>query len=362
MINNLHSETRIATFIKKTFLFVVIPAFVLWFVEVVLLPINYFTHRNWESLYVKSNIPHYGPFFPNRTVTSVEQGDLAFNTNQAVLKNVVWKTDALGFRNEKLEINPDITVVGDSFIVGTSMTQNDIFSEQLENQYNDSIRVYNLAPSTFSQWVELLETKAITKPKILIFSCIETTTPEVFDTLSTNYKTTKFRIKESFKQANLAPLIDRSTRFYIIRYLASRIKKNTGRGVASELQKDLFFLEGKTIKVIDDNQLNQTAAALESYKKYCDKIGVKFLFLPMPRKETVYFNLVPLPSQPDYMERLSNAASKREIHTINTANIYAQNRKESQLYYQKDDTHWNPEGVKLIAKAVKSELGDFLNF
>lgn len=91
-----------------------------------------------------------------------------------------------------------------------------------------------------------------------------------------------------------------------------------------------------------------------SYKKYCDSIGVEFLFLPIPNKETVYYKNVPFETQPDYLFKIDSILNYRKVESINSLKIFNDSKK---YVYHKDDTHWNYEGVNLIA----NEIVNFVN-
>lgn len=343
-------------FLKKLIWFILIPISILWMLEVFCLPINYFAHRNWEALLLQSKIPFYGPWFPNVNIQSIEEGDLAHHTEFSVDKKVVWKTDKLGFRNEAVIIEPDILVIGDSFIAGSSLSQEQTFTNQLVKQFNGKIKIYNLAPSSFSYWVKLLDQGMIKKPQHLIFSIVERYIPEVFVPTKINYDSYRERVKQEIREKGVAPIVERWTRFYSLKWLESRIRNNKGSGIQSEIDKKMFFLQGKSVENRNEDDIHKVVEAIVSYKKYCDRIGVKFLFLPMPNKETVYFDLVPLSHQPNFLFRVESLLNQKGISTVNTLAIFNKRRSDNKFLYQLDDTHWNSYGVHIIASAVKEKL------
>jgi len=343
-------------FFKKLIAFIVIPILILWVVELFCFPINYFTHRNWEALLLKSKIPHYGAFWPNLNVQSVEEGDLAYATKFAIDKKVTWKTDELGNRNEVVINQADILIIGDSFIAGTSLSQEQIFSYQLSKEYGDKLKIYNLAPSTFSYWVRLIEQGIIKKPKCLIFSCIERSIPEVF-VYKNNSNSYWEKIKNKIRETNIASAADRFSRFYSLKWTAARIKNDHGAGIQSKVNNKMFFLQGNSVLNRNKADAFKIIEAIQSYKKFCDSIGVDFLFLPMPNKESVYYDLVPLSHQPDFLFKLDSLLIQRKVETVNTLLLYNQNKKKNKFLYQLDDSHWNQYGVKIVAKAVKEKLG-----
>lgn len=348
-------------FLKKLICFILIPISILWIVEIFCLPINYFSHRNWEAMLLQSKIPIYGPCFPNVDIQSVEQGDLAYRTEFAIDKKVIWKTDKLGFRNEKVMSEPDVLVIGDSFIAGSSLSQEQTFTDELSKVFQGKFKIYNFAPSSFSYWVRLMDQGTIKKPKYVIFSIVERNIPELYVNTKINYGSYRERVKCKIREIGLAPIIERLTRFYSLKWMTSRIRNNKGIGIQSEINKKMFFLQGKSVEGRNEDDVQKTVEAIVSYKKYCDSIGVKFLFLPMPNKETVYYDLVPLSRQPDFLFKVNFLLDQKGIPTINTLAIYNKSKQSDKFLYQLDDTHWNNYGVCVVAEAVKSRLELYCN-
>lgn len=341
--------------VLKIVLFISLPIIFLWVIEVVCLPINYFNHRNWEALSLHSKIPHYGAFYPNITISSAEVGDLAHHTKFAIEKKVTWKTDEMGYRNGHFIKNPNVVIIGDSFMAGTSLTQENIFSNQLSKSCNNQLKIYNLAPATFYQWVNLLESKIIEKPEYVVFSIVERNIPEVYSNQNINYNSKKEKVKKIIRDAGIAQ-VDRLTRFYSLKWAASRMKNNKLAFPQSPVNPKMFFLNGKKNKFKNDGDIENAIQAIVSYKKYCDEKGVKFIFIPIPDKETIYYDMVPYKNQPDYINKLCSKLSALGVDNINTVLVMS---KEKQLLYHYDDTHWNQYGVKVVVDALKKKLGNY---
>jgi hypothetical protein len=101
------------------------------------------------------------------------------------------------------------------------------------------------------------------------------------------------------------------------------------------------------------DDLANTVNILISYKKYCDSLGIKFIFMPMPDKETVYYELVPFDEQPDYLNKLDSILNISGVSTINTLKIYNDYRKTNDnLLYHLDDSHWNSNATEIIALEI----------
>ena len=73
----------------------------------------------------------------------------------------------------------------------------------------------------------------------------------------------------------------------------------------------------------------------------------------MPDKESVYYELVPFESQPEYLHKLDSLLTSVGVPVIPTLKIYNEYRaKTDTLLYYPDDTHWNPVATSVMAGKV----------
>lgn len=310
-------------------------------------PPNLFTNRPWEALLFKSSSM---PFYPSQKLDMISIGDLCHHTSNEVHKTEYWETDILGYRNNEFIEKADILIIGDSFIVGSSVTQDSTLANVMMKYSNLRTSVYALAPANFDVFVKLLDQKIIKKPKLLIFSLVERNIPALFIPFSS--------IKKKFDTdiSNTQIIHDKIKRRYFMKYIKARIFRVKGLGVEGTADSDMFFVSGKEQKY-NDNYAKESLKSIQSYKSYCDNNGMDFLFLPIPNKETVYFDYVPFDQQPDNLLSLDSLLQLSGIKTINTLAIFNEYREtNSDLLYHKDDSHWNANGIKLIA----SELSTYI--
>jgi hypothetical protein len=337
------------TFLKRGFIFLMIAIFTLAFCYIVI-PKNVFFYRPWEAL-AFSKKTDFSPFYPNSNLQMYSVGDLCHHTKNAIIKNEDWITDELGFRNNHLIKNADILFIGDSFIAGSGLTQDNTICNQITKR-DQSLKVYNMAPSTFTEFDMLLKIGKINKPKEIIFSIVERCLPEKIQYFSSNKKSSILK--------NITHSISRNVytvevlKMYPLKWLKARCNKTIGMGIKSKKDSKMFFLNGNHQSHVEKD-LSYTANTIIAYKKYCDSLNIKFIFLPMPDKETVYYELVPFQSQPKYLLTLISLLKNAGVNCINTIEIYNNYRKaNSELLYHFDDTHWNQNGTALIANEIIS--------
>jgi hypothetical protein len=128
----------------------------------------------WEALEVrKNNFVLSGPFYPDREITKMEDGDLAPHTRffYKRKRKVRWVTNHYEYRKSNTpQPGYKIVIIGDSNIAGCGVNQGNILSEVLEDRLK--ISVYPLAATTIEH---ILMERRFTDypPDIVIVSSVE---------------------------------------------------------------------------------------------------------------------------------------------------------------------------------------------
>lgn len=113
---------------------------------------------------------------PDMDITfTAPSGDLAAMTTQGmdtVQKEVRFATDSLGYRNDADYAGESYILVGDSFVVSTATTQDDILSAQLARDHG--VRAWNVAAvggdlADYSHWIDHTRNFVSRDAKILLF-------------------------------------------------------------------------------------------------------------------------------------------------------------------------------------------------
>lgn len=341
-------------FIIKLLFFLGLPAIV-WLIIEMLLPINTFTHRQWEAVRF-SVIPHQFSVYPNIDSEKKSVGDLCYNSSNAIVKNEYWITDSIGFRNNKFIQQADVLLIGDSFFTGSSLSQENVFCNKLQQKMGNLYTIYNFAPADFKKFDKFLRLGIIKKPKLIIYSIVERNCPSKIELYGSRIDKLKNYIEEILGYKNFNVYLDRMFRFYSVEWLRAKIYNQKGVGMPSTDQSGMFFEEGLR-QGHRTSELMETLSNLRSYKKYCDSLQIKFMFLPMPDKETVYYERVSFAHQPDYLIHLDSLLQKSNVLTFNTLNLYNDYRKSNnQLLYHLDDTHWNENATELVSTHIADTI------
>jgi len=334
-------------FFKLLFIFT-IPILFIGILDSVILSPVFFANRVWEGL--SFNDVMSMPFYPNQSIKMAEIGDLGFHTKAAVVKNVVWKTDRLGFRNDSVVLDPDILIVGDSFVAGSTLTQDSTLTNTLIRLTNHNYKIYNIAPVPFNTCVSLLNKGIIKKPKLIICVSVERFMGMITDTLEDLKFNNSYILNQKYPR--LYTTIDRFRKFTSMQWFNARFKNRKGIGFPSKVNPKMLFFEG-THSIDNDSILyHESIKSITLCNEKCKKWGVKFIYIPMPNKETVYWDLVPYSKQPNLLFLVASALNKLGIENINPLPVYNREKKKGRWLYNLDDTHWASPAVNVLAKEI----------
>jgi len=115
----------------------------------------------------------------------------------------------------------------------------------------------------------------------------------------------------------------------------------------------LFFEGAKANEDIPENQLSQVTQTIKAYHDFFQRRGIRFIFLPVPNKESIFYESLGT-RRPVFLKRLISRLKVLNVETVDTQEAFEQAFEKDVLVYQKDDTHWNAEGVRIAAGLVKT--------
>jgi alginate O-acetyltransferase complex protein AlgJ len=357
-------------FLLKLVLFL-LPFIIAQAAELFVLPIDFFTFRVWESLRVMGSSISTGKFYPNFRLEKVEVGTLSKNSNDAVRQKVTWITDPYGYRNTNAWEKPDVVIIGDSFIAGDTLSQEQLLSEVLQSELK--MKVYAMAPADIRDFLN--DPRFVDNPpKALILEVLE---PQ----LSSNsiekpkqdwYKTDFIRLRQRLMQNCVVSYIDiiqnRIFKWNSLNFVRARViwflygRKPAIVGTKQFDGRPMFFSRLKCRLHLSQDQTDQIARMLESYKAVLQSRGIKFIFLPVPCKRAIYYDIAPGETKSDSFSRFIISLQADGVTTVNLEQAFLDARKQNEdlLLYQLDDPHWNYEGVKITADLLAPLINEMI--
>ena len=342
----------IKLFLKAIYL---VAPFLLIGIVAIFNPYDRFYFRVEEALKVyKLYYPLTGPFYPSQKIAMDEEGDMGHGTPFAIKKTCYWETDRFGYRKADTNVIPEVVVIGDSNVYGNGLTQAEIFSEVLQNKIHAS--VYPYAPRDVNIFIH--DHRFVSHPpKVIILEMIERNI--MTDNERIQFDPGKAGIKSRIKiELNEWPAIedmyirqfaislDRLFKTEQLNFLKAKLNKKT----IGSRHHEMFFLEGVQAPVCaPEKSIRNIVNIINEYNEYFKSRHISFLFMPIPNKETIYFDLIPTRPNFTILKQVLKGCKQAGIPTIDLLSAFESSRKIGGNPYQIDDTHWNSLGVDIAA-------------
>lgn len=297
----------------------------------------------------RTNIFYETFFYPNENIASYTlEEDLS---KKLIETNLI--TDSFGNRNSKLFNSLDIMLCGDSFSSLVMLKQDETIQENINSISTlkaNSIRIKGSAGFHYN--MDYIE-KKYPKPKVFIYEIVERN----MQLITVPDKDYNVNFKKNNNQAYRYNKLLEHIKIFInegldlptfnnlkYHYYMSRVNF-----LESSVVDDFYFFQGEKVKRYTDEEIYKIAEKLDLMNKICKEHGIQFLFLPMPNKETIFHELVPLKEKPDNLARLFKLLDDYNINYINTVDVLEFNESDT---YLKGDSHINPNGSKLLAQEI----------
>jgi len=130
--------------------------------------------RPWELLYD----PEIYRFEPNESLSMKSIGDLGRESwirARQIERDVAFTTDEWGFRNPTRIEEPEVVILGDSFVVGSGLTDDETISVRLSERLGTP--VYNFGTEILDSLRIYLQEERFERkpPKILVYAPVDRT-------------------------------------------------------------------------------------------------------------------------------------------------------------------------------------------
>jgi len=317
-----------------------------------LLPVDFFNFRFFEALSFKGVSQKLSPgyFYSNTHLIKEETGELGHHTPYAEApRRVECYIDAFGYRNKAVVLSPEIVLFGDSYVTSPGLNQDHIITEEVSRRLN--VPVYGMGPANINNCLDKLP--KLQKPKLVIFLQAERNLAFI-DAMGSSIGQQKARkfFADGLPLKSLI-LADRLITQKMIRYSRARI--NNEVFPTQYIAKDsTLFMDGKAMQArIMKTEVLQVVDRLASYQEYFASQGIDFLFMAIPEKETVMYDLIEGAGEIKFLDNLYAALDKKGIPYIRLKDGFMQvYHQQQQKPYFKDDTHWNELGVGIAADSL----------
>jgi hypothetical protein len=332
--------------------------------------------RPWERLYR----PDTFRFAASQRVTMREIGDLGYKAWNRALQSprrTVFTTDRWGYRNPSDVESPDVVVIGDSFVAGSGLSDDETVTARLTERLG--IPVYNFASEELNAPALFLRDERFSNrpPKVVIWApvargiaprplfyegdaavAVRTRSPvaSVRDRLSTWGDVVAGAVERLDRDNGLG----RESRFAFQGLLARVRPAPRARRLASgETVLALGLDEQQLLATPEQRRVDHCIEMVTILARGLERAGVRFLFSPIPEAGSIHPELYDprersaLPAV-SFLDRLIAGVAERGVEVVDLRAVY----RASQVpyLYLPDDSHWNGRATALAARAWASRL------
>lgn len=345
-------------------------------------PANHVARRGWEATRASGQ----GSFFlPNRSYENPRSfGDLSNAGNLPARREYrrdVFTTDRFGYRNPPQLLagtQPAAMILGSSFSAGAGNADEDMLSAQLTRR--TGMPVYNAAARSGTdpeEWLEIARTIGLERGWVIYehrnrdLPGGRTRKAGWSARLRTRYPETW----EFIRWAKSHPLSISPLKIWLSRGLR-RIENGT-------LLPNSFAKEAVERRLNDGSWMlflppsgepgaREAEANADAWRDHLveraevlSKHGHRLLVLLLPTKIELYGPLLenPTPSSDTAfasLARLEDGLRRSGVAVVNLAPVFREEAKarlaRGETIYWRDDTHWNPAGIRIAAEAVAAVL------
>ncbi|MCH9647263.1 MAG: hypothetical protein K0U98_03425 [Deltaproteobacteria bacterium] len=296
------------------------------------------------------------------------EGDLGRQGSYAVGKKVRWQTDSYGYRSSPADDEVyEIVLVGDSFAVGSSLDHEDTLAGQLGNLLKRD--VYAFAPE--ARFSVPLRSARFQNPRTSCFVLVlSERSLEGLPLAEGTLESLASSPATSF--SGLVILIDRLAKASLLRAGRNNIRRWFSRiaemavGVEPSIPMHPSAIVGangvlfRDPRLEDDQAYGKPEAAdrlievLHSYRTAAEALGKHFVFMPIPEKETVYWQRTGGLRDPEIYLSFVKRTEMSGIATVDLLTPYLEfeARDDRIDLYHADDSHWTALGVSVAAELL----------
>jgi lysophospholipase L1-like esterase len=273
---------------------------------------------------------------------------------EIIHEGIQYKTNSLGLRNKEIQIGkPEgvkrILALGDSFVWGDGLLEEDLVTVKLENSLNNinaqRIEIINGGIGGFNtndEFEQLKRLSPIYEPDLVVVFFF---TNDLLQTTNKAGVKRKRKSVISWRQ-NIKEKLRRNSKFFAYLYYLYKTKYASKIGVPQfMLPPDYFNLnDSKPGWVAFKNGIRQM-------QNYVQKKNIGFLFVMIPTLTTFDENYPYM----ELREKVAEFVKFNNIHLIDLFDIFAPYQPVD-LWVSKLNSHWNGHATTIAANEIKNHI------
>ncbi len=325
--------------------------------------------RPWERIY-DVEARH---FAPGRQIEMNEIGDLGYKTWNRGLqaqRETRFSTDRWGYRNPSDIVAPEVVVIGDSYVAGSGLSDEETVSVRLAERlgapvYNFAGEVLN-APALFMRDPRFVAQRpgvVIWAPvargisaQPLFFKESEPRPRSLGEWLSDSSQV----ISAAVERVNRDNGLVREARFAVQGLVGRWRETPRVRQLANgDTVLALSLWEQNLLATPEQRNVAHCIEMVTTFSQILERVGVRFVFSPVPESGTIYpeiFDAAERSRLPRdaFLDQLIAGVRARGVEVVDLKEVYL--RSPTPYLYLPDDSHWNARAADLAAAAWARNL------
>lgn len=305
------------------------------------------------------------------------RSDMAVTWNLPIRspRPITFSTDSRGFRNLEDRDRAEVVLIGDSFVEGAYVSDDETAAVALERAIG--VPVVNLGRAGYGtlQELEVLERTALPlRPRLIAWFFYEGNdlyNDQEFTEAITYLRehgtyTPAGRLEINWNDFRRASLTGNA--FRLLRRVLDPVVPNSVatfgdfRDSAGQLHRMYFYDDASvSFDQFEQQQFERTKAAFRWGMKFCDANSIQLLVLVIPTKFRVYSDYCKFPpGSPchewtpwDVPARLGEFCDAENIAFVDLTNPMQSAAASGQVLYAPDDSHWCREGHGFVAELLR---------
>jgi len=307
------------------------------------------------------------------------RSDMAVTWNLPIRspRPISFSTDARGFRNREDRSEADIVLIGDSYIEGAYVSDDETAAVRLEELAR--VPVMNLGRAGYGtlQEFEVLNRTALPmRPRMIAWFFYEGN--DLYNDQEFTEAITYLREHgtyvpagsidinwDSFRRASLSANMFRLARRVLDPLVPNRVATMAEFRDADGNIHTMYFYDDASVSFgqFEQQQLERATQSFQRGAELCKEAGTSLILIHIPTKFRVYRDFCTFPAQSpcldwepwDVPERLRAYCAKAEIPFLDLTVTMREAAEQGRVLYAPEDSHWCSRGQEFVAELLFRE-------
>jgi len=297
----------------------------------------------------------------------------------ATLRSLAFEYDARGYRNSTEIDRAEIALLGDSFVDGWYVTEQETTANVLQTELHSSVANLGVAGyGTMQELIVLKQEVSRLRPSVVFWFFFEGN--DLYDDwryertvkslasvkVRTHAAGQPITRAQTWRQRSLAGTFLRLLRAWSDPLIPNRMPYFGRLAMPSSAQQNIAFADYASVAWSPwlAERWRQTKQTFEEGARYCRQHGIRLIICYVPDKLRVYRPFVEFPEDSPCQHwepwpipaEFAEFCRATQISFLDLTGPLQDSVRQGEMPYPAADSHWSPEGHKLVARILRDEL------